>query len=149
MARVVRGSVVKTVAATGTLQAVTEQKLGFGAAGKLVSLPVVVGQRVRAGQVLAQLDDFAARRDLDAARARLARARARLGLVVDDNAARAAAHDSARARDVVAAHREQAEAVDRANREAAEAVRERLAEDRRGLRAARQAQAVDQARCNR
>src|SRR5882757_4213703 len=53
--RVTRGSVERTVAATGALQAITEQNLGFSNGGKLVALMVTVGQQVSAGQVLARL----------------------------------------------------------------------------------------------
>ncbi len=40
----------------GEVRARTESRLGFRVAGKLVSRPVQVGQRVRAGELLAQLD---------------------------------------------------------------------------------------------
>lgn len=40
----------------GEVRARTEARLGFRVGGKLVSRPVEVGQRVKAGQVLAQLD---------------------------------------------------------------------------------------------
>src|SRR5262249_47182260 len=45
-AKVARGTVERTVAATGTLQAISEQNLGFAKSGKLVELLVTVGQTV-------------------------------------------------------------------------------------------------------
>ncbi|MFW5844803.1 MAG: biotin/lipoyl-binding protein, partial [Planctomycetota bacterium] len=48
--------------------------LAFPLAGRVTSLPVQVGQRVRAGAVLARMDDTAMRTELAAARADLAEA---------------------------------------------------------------------------
>ncbi|MBI5717109.1 MAG: efflux RND transporter periplasmic adaptor subunit [Burkholderiales bacterium] len=60
--RAVRTMTVATGVATGThdfaaeVRARTESRLGFRVAGKMVSRQVEAGQRVKAGQVLAQLD---------------------------------------------------------------------------------------------
>lgn len=148
-AKVVRGTVSKTVAATGTLQAITEQNLGFSASGKLIRLNVAVGQRVAAGQVLAQIDDFGAQADLASAQARLARERARLGGVRDSNKADAASHDYDRARDVLGANQDEVNTVDRANDQAIAQTRERLRSDQQALVEVRQQAAADQERCNR
>lgn len=60
--RAVRTMVVSTQSAGGTheyaaeIRARTESRLGFRVPGKLVARPAELGQQVRAGQVLAQLD---------------------------------------------------------------------------------------------
>lgn len=53
----------------GTVRARQRSDLGFEAAGRLVSITVEVGDRVRAGQTLAQMDDSSARWRLDKAEA--------------------------------------------------------------------------------
>jgi len=148
-ARVVQGSVVKTVSATGTLQAISEQNLGFPKSGKLVSLMVTVGQQVQAGQVLARIDDFAAQADLAQAQARLDKEQARLDGVKDDNKADATSHDHKRAEDVLNARKDEVDSVDEANNQAIEDTERRLDEDRDGLRQARTVAAGDQSKCNR
>jgi HlyD family secretion protein len=148
-AKVVRGSVTKTVSATGTLQAITEQNLGFPTSGKLVSLTVSVGQRVEAGQELARIDDFDAQTDLASAQAKLARERARLGAIQDSKKADAAAHDYDRAKDLLGANQDEADAVDEANEKAIADTRKRLQHDREELAEIRQEAAADKARCNR
>jgi len=56
-ATVRQGDLVIRASGTGTLIAVTESDLVFGTSGKLKSLPVKVGDKVEAGQLLAELDD--------------------------------------------------------------------------------------------
>ncbi|MEY4884566.1 MAG: hypothetical protein RIS34_2420 [Pseudomonadota bacterium] len=56
----------------GDVRARVESRLGFRVAGKLVKRAVEVGQRVKAGQVLAQLDAQDYKLAADAARAQLA-----------------------------------------------------------------------------
>ncbi|CAJ0684223.1 efflux RND transporter periplasmic adaptor subunit [Ralstonia holmesii] len=53
----------------GTLRARQRSDLGFEAAGRVVAIPVEVGDRVRAGQVLARLDESPARWRLNKAEA--------------------------------------------------------------------------------
>ncbi len=53
------------------VRARTETRLGFRVAGKLISRPAEVGQRVKAGQVLAQLDPADLKLQQDAAQAAL------------------------------------------------------------------------------
>lgn len=60
---------------TGEVRARHESRLGFRVGGKLIQRSVDVGQRVRAGQVLAQLDATDLRLSADAARAQAAAAR--------------------------------------------------------------------------
>ncbi len=56
---------------SGEVRARIESNLGFRVAGKLLSRPVEVGQRVKAGQLLAQIDPQDYRATADAAEAQL------------------------------------------------------------------------------
>ena len=58
----------------GEVRARVEARLGFRVGGKIIRRPVELGQRVRAGQVLAQLDAQDFKLSADAARAQLASA---------------------------------------------------------------------------
>lgn len=75
--RAVRTMTVAAGAAAGAheyaaeVRARTESRLGFRVAGKLTSRPAEVGQRVQAGQVLAQLDPVDLKLQQDAAQAAL------------------------------------------------------------------------------
>lgn len=148
-ARVVRGSVEKTVAATGSLQAVSEQGLGFAKSGKLVDLLVTVGQQVTAGQVLARQDDFDAQADLAEAQAKVDREQARLDRIRDGNHADAAADDHDAAKDVLDATKDESSTVDEANAQSVDQARQRLSDDQDGLREAQASARADQAKCNR
>lgn len=66
------------------VRARTESRLGFRVGGKMVSRSAELGQAVKAGQVLAQLDPADLRLGQDAARAGLAAAHARHELAVAD-----------------------------------------------------------------
>ncbi|WP_295456196.1 efflux RND transporter periplasmic adaptor subunit [uncultured Thiodictyon sp.] len=68
----------ETVTLTGTVQSQDEVNLAFRVGGQLLARSVKVGDRVRAGQVVARLDAADARNALNAARASLAGAMARL-----------------------------------------------------------------------
>lgn len=59
----------------GQVQARVESRLGFRVGGKLVARPVELGQRVQAGQVLAQLDPLDLKLANDAAQAQVTAAR--------------------------------------------------------------------------
>jgi HlyD family secretion protein len=80
-----------TVTASGEIVAVRYADIGSSMMGKLVSLPVKEGDRVRAGQVVARIDSVPAASDADAAAA-LVRA-----VDADAAAAQARAQDAARA----------------------------------------------------
>lgn len=62
--------------ATGTIEARADADLGFRIAGKLIERKAEVGDRVRAGDVLARLDDQDQRNELRTAEANLASAKA-------------------------------------------------------------------------
>lgn len=65
------GTIATSPELAGEVRARTESRLGFRVGGKLVRRPVEVGQRVRQGQVLAQLDAQDASLAVDAVRAQL------------------------------------------------------------------------------
>lgn len=67
-----RGRAIQAVYATGVVEAVDTARVGTTVAGRIVSLAVDEGARVREGEVLAQLDDSQARQRLSDAEARLA-----------------------------------------------------------------------------
>lgn len=147
--RVVKGSVTRAVSGTGTLQAVTEQKLGFAKGGKLTQVLVTVGQEVKAGQPLATIDDFDAKADLQQAQAKLTEEQAALDRIEDSNSEDAAQDDSDQANNVLAATEEEADAVDQANSDAIEQMEQRVDDDRESLRRAEEQAEADQDRCNR
>jgi RND family efflux transporter MFP subunit len=68
----------ESIGGTGTVRYRNEIALGFTTAGKIARLPVQEGDRVRAGQLLAQLDTTTVNADSKAARAELERANAQL-----------------------------------------------------------------------
>ncbi|MBP2705572.1 biotin/lipoyl-binding protein [Microbispora sp. RL4-1S] len=69
--RVTRGSVIATVSASGSVESARTRALDFGTSGTVESIEVQAGDKVKKGQVLARLDDTAARESLDAAKAAL------------------------------------------------------------------------------
>lgn len=88
--RAVRSLVVATQSTSpqysfaADVRARTESRLGFRVGGLLVSRPANVGERVRAGQVLARLDPQDLKLGQDAARAGLASAQANAELATAD-----------------------------------------------------------------
>lgn len=75
---------VAGLAFAGEVRARVESRLGFRVGGKLVSRTVEPGQRVKAGQVLAQLDPQDLKLATDAARAQVAAARTNRDLAAAD-----------------------------------------------------------------
>ncbi len=69
---------------SGEVRARVESRLGFRVAGKIVARPADMGQRVRAGQVLAQLDSQDLRLAADAAAAQRAAAQTNRDLAAAD-----------------------------------------------------------------
>lgn len=74
--QVTRGSVVKTVAATGTLQAVTSVNIGAEVSGIIASLGVDFNSIVKKNQVLATLDQSLFKTAVEQAQANLDQAKA-------------------------------------------------------------------------
>jgi HlyD family secretion protein len=86
-AAVVRGDVVDTVGATGTLQAVTTVQVGAQVSGIIQDLYADFNSLVKKGQVLARLDPSTIQTQIDQSRANLARSQAdlqRLKVALDD-----------------------------------------------------------------
>jgi HlyD family secretion protein len=147
--RVEPGSVDRTVSATGTLQPITEQRLGFSHGGRLVAVMVSPGQQVRAGEALARLDDFSARQELSEARARLSREQSKADRVGDGTKQDAAKDDADHAEDTLGAIRDRKDTVGESNDQGTDAAQQRLEEDRDSLREASREAGADQDRCNR
>jgi HlyD family secretion protein len=147
--KVMRGSVERTVSATGTLQAIDEENLGFAKGGRLTQLLVAVGQQVNAGQPLARIDDFEARNDLARAQARVAREQAALDKIKDSNQTDAADHDSDRAKDVLGATRDEADEIENAHDEELDQAHKQLGQDQDELKRVQASSRGDQDRCNR
>jgi RND family efflux transporter MFP subunit len=74
----VRGEAGETVVLTGHIQADDEAALAFRIGGRMIKRPVMVGDRVEAGQVLAELDPENEVNALRSAESALAAARAQL-----------------------------------------------------------------------
>jgi HlyD family secretion protein len=86
-ALVARGDIVQTVAATGTLEAVTTVHVGSQLSGTVQALYADFNSMVRKGEVLARLDPSFYATEIEQARANLIRAQAeveRLAIVLDD-----------------------------------------------------------------
>ena len=67
-----RGDIENTVMATGTLQAVRQVDVGTRVTGQLKALKVKIGDRVRAGDLLAEIDPIQQENELRSAEANLA-----------------------------------------------------------------------------
>ena len=73
-ATVRRGNVTATAGAAGTVQSADTRELVFGTSGTVTKIEVEPGDKVRAGAVLARLDDSDAKAQVDVAKAALAAA---------------------------------------------------------------------------
>jgi HlyD family secretion protein len=125
-ARVERTTVSVSVSASGALSAVQAQNIGFAQGGELVELGVAVGDLVAPGQLLAKLDDFAARQALNQAAARLAQQQAQLDKIVNSNSVAAAERDLSAARDVLAATEDNADAANEQSEQTTSNARKQL-----------------------
>ena len=109
--RVERASVSTGVDSTGSVSSVGSTNLGFPTGGQLTAVDVKVGDRVTAGQVLATIDDFAARRQLQQARAQLAGQQAQLDKVEDGTSVQGAQNSVDAAASIVSATKRQVDAT--------------------------------------
>ena len=73
-ATVERGVVQSTVSGNGSLEAVQQVELNFGASGEVTEIDVEAGQKVSKGEVLARIDSSSARASLASAEAQLSEA---------------------------------------------------------------------------
>ncbi len=97
-----RTAIEQHVVASGRVRAVTRIKVSAQVSGRVVSVGAVEGRRVKAGELLVQLDDSEARAAVSQARASLRQAAGRVdlkqvGTVVTSEASRQAAANLARA----------------------------------------------------
>ncbi|WP_141580149.1 efflux RND transporter periplasmic adaptor subunit [Actinomadura sp. WMMA1423] len=72
LSRVARGTVVSSVSASGSVESARSRSLSFGASGTVRKIYVRAGQKVKAGDVLARLNQTEALENIDAAKANLA-----------------------------------------------------------------------------
>ncbi len=77
-ARVTRGDIEANVAAIGTLQPLKSVEIGAQVSGQIIQLHVEVGDTVKKGQLLAEIDARVHQATVDAGRAQLAGLRAQL-----------------------------------------------------------------------
>lgn len=80
--RVQRGTITDAVTGTGPIAASQAVPLNFKNSGKVAEIDVKVGDKVKAGQVLAKLDETDLRSQLDQAKANLANAQANYNKLV-------------------------------------------------------------------
>jgi membrane fusion protein, macrolide-specific efflux system len=73
-----QGTVLATVSSSGTLESAQDLGLNFTTGGKLTNIYVKVGQRVKAGQLLAKVDPTSSEDVLEQAEAQLSSAEAQL-----------------------------------------------------------------------
>ncbi|HEY2191198.1 MAG TPA: biotin/lipoyl-binding protein [Actinomycetospora sp.] len=99
------------VDSTGSVSSVGSTNLGFPTGGQLTSVRVKVGDLVHAGQVLATIDDFAARRALQQARAQLAGQQAQYDKVADAPSVQGAQSSVNAAASIVSATKRQVDAT--------------------------------------
>jgi HlyD family secretion protein len=109
--RVERASVSTGVDSTGSVSSLGSSNLGFPTGGQLTAVDVKVGDRVTAGQVLATIDDFAARRQLQQARAQLAGQQAQFNKVEDGTSVQGAQNSVNAAASIVSATKRQVAAT--------------------------------------
>ncbi|MDT0349603.1 HlyD family efflux transporter periplasmic adaptor subunit [Pseudonocardia charpentierae] len=110
-ARVERTTVYTAVSSSGALSASSEQNLGFLKGGRLTAVNVKVGDRVTAGQVLANLDDGPARRTLEQQQAQLDAQRAVLDRLVNSTTVTGAENSVEQAQAILDATEDQVDAT--------------------------------------
>ena len=110
-ARVERTTVFTAVSSSGALSASSEQNLGFLKGGRLTAVNVKVGDRVTAGQVLANLDDGPARRTLEQQQAQLDAQRAVLDRLVNSTTVTGAQNSVEQAQAILDATEDQVDAT--------------------------------------
>lgn len=87
-----RGTVKTAVTGTGTVEPVSQQNLSFGQEGQLAEVNVKVGDRVKAGQVLARIDPSDLRSTVQEATGGLQQAQATLNEARQQNTVETAEH---------------------------------------------------------
>ncbi|MGH3828873.1 MAG: hypothetical protein ACRDRS_00250 [Pseudonocardiaceae bacterium] len=147
-ARVLRGTVTSTVTGTGSLHAITEQKLGFPAGGRLTELDVSVGDRVTPGEILAKTDNTAQQVLLRKTKDEVVKQQAVLDQIKAGNQAEGSVAELNHYRDLLDAVRNAAAQADRFDAAAIDQDLRELEFDRADLaRQLRQLQ-IDQRQCD-
>lgn len=146
--KVDRGAVATSVSASGTLAAAGEQNLGFPDRGKLAEVNVKVGDKVKAGQQLARLDDFALRQSLQQANAKVAQQRASLDKIMNGNPVEAADATLKQAQSILEATQQQVNATSEADNSAVDRAYAQLDFDRDALSRAESKLNDDRSTCD-
>ena len=145
--RVERGAVVTKVSASGSLSAIREQNLGFPKGAQLKQLLVKVGDRVTAGQVLAQEDDFAFRQTLNQLQGQLNSQRALFGKAVADPTVQGAQATLDQARQILEATQKSVDAELAADQSATDQTHKQLDFDSYLMDKAQETLRADQVSC--
>jgi HlyD family secretion protein len=145
--RVERGMVVTKVAASGSLTAITEKNMGFAKGGKLQEVMVKVGDRVSAGQVLAQTDDFLLRQTLNQLQSQLNSQQALFGRLVNATTVEGARDTLDQAHQILSATQNQIDAQLAADASAIDQARRQLDFDSFLLDKAQEQLRADQVSC--
>jgi HlyD family secretion protein len=145
--RVERGAVVTKVSASGSLTAIREQNLGFPKGAQLTQLMVKVGDRVTAGQIVAQEDDFAFRQILAQLQGQLNSQRALFGQAVANPTVQEAQATLDQAREILEATQKSIAAELAADQAATDQTHKQLDFDSYLLDKAQEALRADQVSC--
>jgi HlyD family secretion protein len=126
-------SITSGVAATGALTPLTEQNIGFTTGGQLTAVNVKVGDRVTAGQILAQIDPFSAQQALNQAQAQLNGQQAGLTKVTDSPVVSGAQATLDQAREILRRTEDQADATQAADQTAIDNAERQLSQAKKAL----------------
>jgi HlyD family secretion protein len=132
-APVQRTSITNGVAATGSLTSLTEQNLGFVKGGQLTAVNVKVGDHVTTGQVLAQVDPFAAQQALDQATSQLRAQQATLTRITASPVVTGSQDTLDQAKEILARTQDQADATQSADETAIDNARRQLSQAKKAL----------------
>lgn len=146
--KVDRGAVATSVSASGTLAAAAEQNLGFPDRGKLAEVNIKVGDKVKAGQPLARLDDYALRQSLGQANAKVAQQQATLNKIMNGNPVEAADATLKQAQSILDATQQQVGTTSEADNSAVDRANTQLDFDRNALSRAEDKLNDDRSTCD-
>ena len=141
-------SITSGVAATGALTPLTEQNIGFTTGGQLTAVNVKVGDRVTAGQILAQIDPFSAQQALNQAQAQVNGQQAGLTKVTDSPVVSGAADTLDQAKKILQKTEDQADATQAADQTAIDNAERELSQAKKVLDKAQDQLSKDQDACN-
>lgn len=114
-APVQRATISTGVSAAGTIAAASSRNLGFPSGGQLTSVDVQVGDRVKAGQELATVDDFLLKQLVVQQKANLTSQKAALARLENSPALKGARSTLSQARTILSATKSQVSATGRAD----------------------------------